>query len=118
MTTSRSNRFRRGDVVYVPFHFVDKDARIVRPAVIVSSSAYHESRNDVVIVGITSNIQRSGFVGQFEVNDLASAGLEVRSAVTGVVMTVRTNQIARQIGSFATTDLAALRSSIEAIFRE
>jgi mRNA interferase MazF len=43
-----------GTVVLVPFPFTDQSAAKQRPAVIVSSSAYHRARRDLVLMPITS----------------------------------------------------------------
>jgi hypothetical protein len=43
-----------GDVVLVPFPFTDQTAAKKRPAVVISSDAYHRHRADVVVMAVTS----------------------------------------------------------------
>jgi mRNA interferase MazF len=43
-----------GAVVLVPFPFTDQSASKRRPAVIVSSRAFNETRLDVVVMAVTS----------------------------------------------------------------
>lgn len=50
--------FEFGDIVLVPFPFTDQSATKQRPAVVVSSSAYHRQRPDLIIMAVTSQ-QRS-----------------------------------------------------------
>ncbi len=47
-----------GDVVLVPFPFTDHSASKKRPAVVVSSDAYHQHRPDVIVIALTSQILR------------------------------------------------------------
>lgn len=46
--------FEFGDVVLVPFPFTDQSAAKKRPAVVISSKAYHQARPDLIIMAITS----------------------------------------------------------------
>lgn len=45
-----------GDVVLVPFPFTDQSTSKKRPAVVISSDAYHQRRRDIVVMAITSQI--------------------------------------------------------------
>lgn len=47
-----------GDVVLVPFPFTDQTAAKKRPAIVVSSDAYHRERPDVIVVAVTSRTDR------------------------------------------------------------
>ncbi len=56
--------YKRGDVVLVPFPFSNLSAAQKRPAVVISSTAYNESSLDVVILAITSKIEKSSGIGE------------------------------------------------------
>ena len=53
--------YSRGDVVPVGFVFAEESRKKFRPAVVVSTPAYHRARQEVVVVAITSNIRRRLF---------------------------------------------------------
>ena len=62
MTTAMPLRF--GDVIVVPFPFSDQTATKKRPAVVVSSEAYHRERPDVILMAITSQFRPTPTVGE------------------------------------------------------
>ena len=68
-----------GTVVLVPFPFTDQSAAKQRPAVIVSSSAYHRARRDLILMPITSQLRGSAF-GDVLVQDWQAAQLLMPSA--------------------------------------
>ena len=105
--------YNRGDVVFVPFRFTARDTKSKqRPAVVISSDAYHDSRNDVMIAGITSNLAREGFVGQVTLSDWQASGLSTPSAVSGIIMTVRDSVIARRVGALTGADRESLDNAL------
>ena len=60
--------YRRGDIVLVAFVFSDASGPKVRPALVVSSAAYHRGRHDVIVAAITSNT-RHRLLGDHPVSD-------------------------------------------------
>jgi len=51
-----ASRFDFGVVLLVPFPFTDQSGTKKRPAVVVSIVDYNTSRNDIVIMAITSQV--------------------------------------------------------------
>jgi mRNA interferase MazF len=97
--------YRRGDIVLVAFIFSDASGTKVRPALVVSSSAYHRGRRDVIVAAITSNTRRRLF-GDPPVGDWKGAGLLFPSVVTGIVRTVKDAMIDRRLGTLPAKDMA------------
>lgn len=52
--------YKQGEIVLVPFPFTDQTASKLRPALVISGSAYNKS-SDVVLVQITSNNRKDSF---------------------------------------------------------
>ena len=96
--------YNRGDVVLVGFVFADESGRKIRPAVIISSHAYHRARQEVVVAAITSNVKRRLF-GEHVIGDWKGAGLLFPSVVTGIIRTIKRTTIDRKLGSMAKSDL-------------
>ena len=71
-----------GDVVLVPFPFTDQTAAKRRPAVVVSSDAYHHERPDVIVVAVTSRTGRPVGVGDVMIEEWRQAGLLKASLIS------------------------------------
>jgi len=99
--------YSRGDIVLVGFMFSDESGKKLRPAVIISSSAYHRARQEVVVAAITSNVRRRLF-GDHLIADWKGAGLLFPSVVTGIFRTIKRMMIDRKLGSMPKPDLAAI----------
>ena len=90
--------YDRGDVVLVSFVFSDESGKKLRPAVVISSTAYNRSRQEVVVAAITSNVRRRLF-GDHPLTDWKGAGLLFPSLVTGIVRTIKQTMIDRKVGN-------------------
>ncbi len=101
----------RGDVVLVGFVFSDESGRKVRPALVISSSAYHRARREVILAAITSNVRRPLFADHV-VADWKAAGLLFPSLVTGILRTVKQTMIERKLGSLTTADMQAVERQL------
>ena len=73
-----------GDVVLVPFPFTDQSAVKKRPAVVISSDAYHRERPDLIIMAITGQVRAAQTVGETFVQDWQDAGLLKPSVIKPV----------------------------------
>jgi mRNA-degrading endonuclease toxin of MazEF toxin-antitoxin module len=51
-------RFEFGDIVLVPFPFTDQTTTKKRPAVIISAEDYNRKSPDLIIMAITSQINK------------------------------------------------------------
>jgi mRNA interferase MazF len=99
--------YNRGDVVLVGFVFTEETAVRRRPAVIVSSDAYHQGRQEAIIVAITSNVDRL-LVGDHLIGDWQGAGLLYPSVATGIIRTIKRDMIARKLGAMPLADMEAI----------
>ena len=88
-----------GDVVLVPFPFTDQSASKRRPAVVVSSTAYHADHSNLILMGISSQISALHRVGEVMISDWKAAGLIGPSVVKAVMTTVERKAGYPQAGS-------------------
>ncbi|MGH7075114.1 MAG: type II toxin-antitoxin system PemK/MazF family toxin [Stellaceae bacterium] len=104
-----------GDIVLVPFPFTNQAASKKRPAVIVSNLAYNDTRPDVVIMAITSQIHPVAAFGETPVTMWEAAGLLRPSVVKPVFATVERTLVIRQLGALQPADQTGVRRAIAAI---
>jgi len=98
-----------GDVLLVPFPFTDQSTSKRRPAVVVSSDAYHRERPDLIILAVTSQARPQPAFGEAAVAKWKEAGLLRPSVLEPVVATIEGGLVLRKLGRLADEDRAALR---------
>lgn len=103
--------YKRGDAVLVGFVFSDESGKKLRPALVISSSAYNRGRKEVVVAAITSNVRRR-FFGDHLIVDWKGAGLLFPSIATGILRTVTRGVIDRKLGVMAKVDMDAVDNEL------
>jgi mRNA interferase MazF len=103
--------YNRGDVVLVSFIFSDESGERRRPAVIVSSDAYHQSRQEAIIAAITSRTDRI-LAGDHLISDWQDAGLLFPSVATGIIRTIKQSMIAKKFGTMPRYDMQAIEDNL------
>jgi mRNA interferase MazF len=72
--------FRQGDVVAVPFPYIDRQTRQRRPALVVSTGAIEDDHGLLWVAMITSAENR-GWPADVSIDNLRKAGLPAASVV-------------------------------------
>ena len=104
-----------GDVVLVPFPFTDQSTTKRRPAVVVSSDAYHRGRPDLIILAVTSQTRPEPGPGETALGHWQEAGLLRPSVLKPVIATIEKRLVIRELGRLADADRAALRRVLDEI---
>ena len=104
-----------GDVVLVPFPFTDQTTAKRRPAVVVSSDAYHRERPDVIVVAVTSRTGRPAGIGDVLIMGWREAGLLKASLIKPIFTTVEQTLILRKLGALQQEEVAALRKALQEV---
>ena len=71
----------QGDIFLVPFPFSDQSGRKVRPIIILSNNEFNEHSQDIVVVGITSNISKDKYSLNLDNQDLQDGKLMTRCVI-------------------------------------
>jgi mRNA interferase MazF len=104
----------RGDVVLVRFVFADEKGVKQRPALIVSTDRYHQSRREAVLMAITSNVGRL-LAGDYKIKAWREAGLLHPSVITGIVRTIKQEMIAVRLGMLPVDELRTVDEKLRGI---
>ena len=104
-----------GDIVLVPFPFTNQSAAKRRPAVVVSSQAYHAERADLIIMAVTSQARPTPRLGEVTVTDWRVAGLIKPSVIKPVLTTIERSLVIRRLGQLEQKDRQALKGALGAI---
>ena len=98
-----------GDILLVPFPFTDQTSVKQRPAVVVSTPAYHSDRPDLIILAVTSQVRPRAKVGEAAVVEWKEAGLIKPSVLKPLIATIERGLVKRKLGRLAEEDRDALR---------
>lgn len=107
-----------GDDVLVPFPFTDQSTTKKRPAIIVSSDAYHRDRPDVILMAVTSQGWPAEGVGEVAVERWKEADLLRPSVLEPLLATIERGLLIRKLGRLEEQDRDALRRSLRLILGE
>lgn len=100
----------------MPFPFTSQVESKKRPAVVISSPAYHSSRPDLIIMAITSQAHTAPDFATFPVIDWQAAGLLKPSFVKPVLATLEQALVIRSMGNLSPRDQHFLRQMFTQIF--
>ena len=100
----------RGSIVLVRV-FADEKGAKRRPALVLSTEAYHAGRREVLVAAITSNTGRL-LVGDHRIEAWRQAGLPLPSVVTGVLRTIKRDMIETTVGVLDAADLLAVERNL------
>ena len=106
---------RYGDVVLVAFPFTNLQAIKKRPAVIISSLSYQQTKPDFILMAITSQLKKELSIGEYILQDWQYAGLLKPSMIKPLITTLEQNKIVRNMGQLSNTDRKMLDTIIHTI---
>ena len=104
----------RGAVILVPFRFTNEGPVKHRPAVVLSTDAFQQTRAEAIVAAITSNVHRAPLLGDHLIQDWQGAGLPKPSRATAILRTLRHDMITVTLGMMPTPDLAAIERAVAA----
>lgn len=107
--------YKFGDIVLVPFPFTDQTATKLRPAVVISSMAYHHERPDIILMAVTSQLRPSTTVGEAAIHFWREAGLIKPSVIKPILTTVEEKRIIKKLGQRSEDDEKVLEGVISTI---
>ena len=110
MTTS----CKSGDIVDVPFPFVDRPARKRRPALVLSAALAREE--EVLILAMITSAKRSRWSGDIALSDWRGAGLRAPSVLRWKIFTIDAALVVGRRGSLSTRDRELVSHGLHTVF--
>ena len=101
---------KSGDVVIADFPGVTGIKR--RPAVIISTTAYHTALEDVILGAITTNLTIANTPTDHLIADWAAAGLRRPSAFRSFLVTLPQRKLLAVIGHLSPSDWKAVKKCV------
>ncbi len=101
-----------GEVILVPFPFSNQEGSKKRPAVVISSPAYHTNRPDLLIMAITSQSHTVLDFASFQIIDWQTAGLLKPSFAKPVLTTLQQTLVIRSMGQLSPRDQHTMRQTL------
>ena len=98
-----------GDIVTVDFPGATGIKR--RPAVVVSTTTYHQNRPDVILGVITSQVQKANAPSDYIIKDWQAGGLNRQSAFRAFLMTMPVSPV-QKIGHCAQRDWEGIQAAL------
>jgi mRNA interferase MazF len=105
-----------GDVVIVPFPFVDIAAEKRRPSVVLSGKAFNETNGHSICAMITT-AGRTKWPSDVVIDDLGAAGLPRRCVVRFKVFTLPNVIVLKRAGELSAKDRDEVLTAARAIIR-
>lgn len=105
--------YERGNIVLVPFPFTDQTTTKKRPAVVISSNSYNTTSPDIVIMAITSQIEKSFGIGECLIKDWKDAGLLKPSSIKPAISTIEQTLVLKKLGKLASEDLISMNNALK-----
>lgn len=112
--------YRRGDIILVAFPFTDLSGSKQRPALVVSSDALNSTREDVVLVAISSQVPAAPARDEILIGppDWKTCGLLKPSIVrTAKIVTLHQALLRKKIGSMPAALLQRVLATMQGNFQ-
>ncbi|MDI6859497.1 MAG: type II toxin-antitoxin system PemK/MazF family toxin [Methanocellales archaeon] len=111
--------YKWGEVILIPFPFTDLSTTKQRPALVISSNWFNESRNDVVLAAITSHIPPKSSRDEYRLSpaEQKSADLPKPSIVKlGKIVTIDQRLIRKKLGRVPNEMMLKINECLKEIF--
>lgn len=108
----------QGDLLLIPFPFSDQSGKKVRPVVVISNNDFNNCSEDVIVLGVTSNIHKDKYSIHLSSLDLEKGSL-TKPCVIKVenILKIDKRLIIKAIGKINKTKLNEIYTVLDSILR-
>lgn len=110
-------KLEAGDLVLVPFPFSDLSAAKSRPALVMSLGAHNHSSPDVMLCGVTSNLNNSARSVLVSDDDLESGRLPKPSRIkVDKIVTLQQSLVRKRVARVNAATMSRVMKEFETLF--
>ena len=104
------------DLLLVPFPFSDQSGNKVRPVVAISNKEFNEHSEDLLVVGVTSNISKGKYTMSLSNTDLEEGKLYSQCCIKAEnILKIDRELIIKKIGKISKGKLESVVATINKI---
>lgn len=112
--------FKPGDIILISYPFTNLSASKVRPALVISSGKYNQKETDIVIIPISSNVERlseEDIIVENTIKDFKNTGLKMTSCIRcGKIFTLEKTLAKRYLGCLGDELLNEVRQRLKILY--
>jgi len=109
---------KQRDLILVPFPFSDQSRRKVRPVIIISNDNFNDNSEDILVVGVTSNISRDNFSIELKNDDLEEGKLiDLCCIKVESILRLEKNLVIKKIGKIGKNKFDDIISVLKTIIK-
>lgn len=106
------------DILLVPFPFSDQSGKKVRPVIVISNDEFNESSEDILVVGVTSNISKDKYTLKLTNSDLEEGKLFSHCCIkVENILKIDKELIIKKIGKIKKNILSTILDNIIGIIK-
>lgn len=106
------------DLLLVPFPFSDQSGRKVRPVIVVSNNHFNASAEDIIVVGVTSNITKDAYTLPLDNTDLEEGKLLESSCIkVENILKIDKELVIKKIGRLKEEKVREILSLLQTILK-
>jgi len=101
-----------GTIVLVAFPFSNQTGHKQRPAIVVSTQAYHHAKPDLILLAVSSQVRSPLAFGERQITAWHQAGLLKASVIKPALFTLEQRLVRKTLGQLTPQDQQAVRTTL------
>ncbi len=107
------------DLLLVPFPFSDQSGRKVRPVIVISNNEFNKESNDLIVLGVTSNISKDKYTVSLTNKDIEEGKLFTACCIKiENLLKIDKEMIIKKIGKIKKDNLKKIIDKLMNLFNE
>ena len=111
--------YNQGDILLIPIPFTDLSSSKRRPVLVISNFAYNEKTEDIIVVAVTSNLEKKEYSIILKSDYMSEGYLKVDSCIRAdKIYTLSKAIVIKKFGTVKKEIIDKIREKIEKVLDE